>query len=539
MTTRRSFVKQASILLTAPAGLVLQSARGADTNFVAAETSFGKIRGVDAQGIKIFKGIPYGATTAGKNRFMPPTNPASWTGVRDALQYGPSAPQSNPASARTPSSSVAGENLPYEGEDCLVLNIWTPAVGDGRKRPVMFWCHGGGFATGSGSAPGYDGANLARRGDVVVVTVNHRLNVLGFTDLQEFGGSEFAQSGDVGMLDIVHALEWVRDNIARFGGDPNTVMIFGQSGGGRKVGTLLAMPSAKGLFHRAVIESGPTIKLVDIDTATKVAERLLAKLNLSKSQVRDLQKLPVDKIMAAYFAVVKDMAGIDQMTAGFSPTVDGKAVPQHPFHPAASAMSAEVPLMLGSNRTELTLQSDAAAFSLDESGMRGRIESLLGDGAGHVIDVYRKANPGATPSDLYFLIASDNRYGAPIMKIAERRAALAKAPVFLYYFTWETPVQGGRLKSPHTMEIPFAFDNVKISARMTGGGADAMALADKVSDAWIAFARSGDPNTPKLPHWPAFNAKERPTMVINNVSKVVNDPIREQRLAMFSAMNLA
>jgi para-nitrobenzyl esterase len=219
--------------------------------------------------------------------------------------------------------------------------------------------------------------------------------------------------------------------------------------------------------------------------------------------------------------------------------VDGKAVPQHPFHPAASAVSAEVPLMLGSTRTELTLQSDPAAFSLDESGMRGRIESLLGDAAGHVIDVYRKANPGATPSDLYFLIASDNRYGAPIMKIAERRAALAKAPVFLYYFTWETPVQGGRLKSPHTMEIPFAFDNVKISARMTGGGPEAMALADKVSDAWIAFARRGDPNTPKLPHWPAFNAKERPTMVINNVSKVVNDPIREQRLAMFSAMKLA
>jgi para-nitrobenzyl esterase len=288
-----------------------------------------------------------------------------------------------------------------------------------------------------------------------------------------------------------------------------------------------------------VIESGPTIKLVEIGPATGVAAMLLAKLNLTTAQVRELQKIPVDRIMGAYFAVVKDMAGQDQMTQGFSPTVDGKAVPQHPFHPAASPISADVPLMLGSTRTELTLQSDEAAFSLDEAGMRRRLMTLVGADSEGVIDVYRKLNPGATPSDLFFLIASDYRYGGPIMKIAERRAALAKGPVHLYYFTWETPVEGGRLKSPHTIEIPFAFDNVQISRQLTGGGADAMALADKVSDAWIAFARTGDPNTPKLPHWPAFNANERPTMVINNQSQVVGDPIREQRLAMFHALNLA
>jgi para-nitrobenzyl esterase len=382
---------------------------------------------------------------------------------------------------------------------------------------------------------------LARRGDVVVVTINHRLNVLGFTYLAEFGGSEFASSGDVGMLDIVHALRWVRNNIAQFGGDPNTVMIFGQSGGGRKVGTLLAMPSAKGLFHRAVIESGPTIQLVEREEAIRVAGMLLDKLNVNKSQVRDLQKMPVDRIMSAYFAVVKDMGTEDQMTQGFSPTVDGKAVPKHPFHPAASPISADVPLMLGSTRTEMTLfnEGDPAAFALDEAGMRARVKTVAGEQSAALIEVYRKANPKATPSDLYFLIASDYRYGAPIMKIAERRAALAKGPVYLYYFTWETPVQGGRLHSPHTMEIPFAFDNVQISKSLTGGGADAMALADKLSDTWIAFARTGDPNTPKLPHWPAFNPKERPTMVINNESKVVSDPLREQRLAMFRALNLA
>jgi len=538
--SRREFLKQASVLVAA-SGAVLRNAWGAETQFVVVDTAFGRIRGVDAEGIKIFKGIPYGASTAGKNRFMPPTDPAKWTGVRDALEFGPSAPQREPGARRAASElSVASAGLPVEGEDCLVLNIWTPVGNngeDGRKRPVMLWCHGGGFSSGSGSSPGTDGTNLARRGDVVVVTINHRLNVLGFTCLAEIGGSDFAHSGDVGMLDIVHALKWVRENIARFGGDPNTVTVFGQSGGGRKVGTLLAMPSARGLFHHAIIESGPTIKLVERDQATRVAGELLAKLGLNTSQVRELQHLPVDRIMGAYFAVVRSM-NVDQMTMGFSPTVDGKTVPRHPFHPTASDVSANVPVMLGSTRTELTSSADAAAFSLSDDGLQGRIRDLLGERAGRVIDVYRTANPGTTASDLYFLIASDYRYGAPVMKIAERRAALGKGQVYLYYFRWESPIDGGRLKSPHTIEIPFAFDNVKTS-RLTAGSPEAPALADKVSDAWIAFARKGDPNTPKLPRWPSFNAKDRPTMVFNNQSTVQNDPIRDERLAMFSAMNLA
>ena len=537
---RRDFLRCAS-LATLSGSAWSELARGQETKFVVADTTFGKVRGIDNQGIKTFKGIPYGADTSGANRFMAPGDPPKWTGVRDALEYGHSAPQRDPSAAPPAPGAlgVAGQRLPAEGEDCLVLNVWTPALNDGRKRPVMFWCHGGGFATGSGSSPDTDGTNLARRGDVVVVTINHRLNVLGFADLSEFS-ADFAASGDAGMLDIVHALKWVRANITQFGGDPNTVMIFGQSGGGRKVETLLAMPSAKGLFHRATIESGAAIQVAGREIAIRNAERLLAKLGVAKSDVRQLQQLPVDRVMKAYFAVIAEARDVDQTVSGFVPAVDGKLLPQHPFQPSASPVSAEVPVMIGCTRTEMTLFSanDEAAFHLDDAGMRTRVSSLAGDQAPALIDLYRNANPGATPSDIYFLIASDYRYGAPTFKIAERRAALGKAPVYLYYFRWETPVQGGRLKSPHTMEIPFAFDNVKISARLTGGGPEAMALADKLSDTWIAFARTGNPNTNKLPHWPPFDTKNRATMVIDNVSKVVNDPLREQRIAMYRALHL-
>jgi para-nitrobenzyl esterase len=531
--TRRTFLWSVSASTAFPA--FAQEAK-----YVVADTSFGKVRGVDNQGIKTFKGIPYGASTAGANRFMPPVDPVKWTGVRDALEYGHSAPQRDPDAAPAGGGlGVAAQNLPAEGEDCLVLNVWTPALNDGRKRPVMFWCHGGGFSTGSGSSQDTDGTNLARRGDVVVVSINHRLNVLGFANFSEFS-TDFAASGDAGIMDIVHALQWVRANIAQFGGDPNTVMIFGQSGGGRKVETLLAMPTAKGLFHRATIESGAAIQVAGRDVAIRNAELLMAKLGVSKVNVHDVQKLPVEQIMKAYFAVVRDMRGVDQNISGFAPTVDGKILPQHPFQPAASSVSADVPVMIGCTRTEMTIFSanDPAAFSLNDDSLHTRVKDLLGGQSQSMIDLYRKLNPGATPSDLYFLIASDYRYGAPTMKVAERRAALGKGPVYLYYFRWETPVQGGRLKSPHTMEIPFAFDNVKITTRLTGGGPEAMALADKLSDTWIAFARTGNPNNPKMPRWPAFNTKDYPVMVIDNVNKVVNDPLHEQRMAMYRALNL-
>ena len=538
MRSRRDFLRESGLLIAA-SSVGFARVFADEGSSVTVETSYGRVRGTDVAGIKTFKGIPYGASTAGRNRFKPPMAPAKWTGVRDAIAYGPSAPQREPGVGRAASPiAVAAAGLPAESEDCLVLIVWTPALGDGRRRPGMFWCHGGGFATGSGSSPVTEGANLARRGDVVVVTINHRLNILGFTALEDAGGAEFAGSGDAGMLDIVFALQWVRDNIARFGGDPNTVMIFGQSGGGRKVTTLLAMPSARGLFHRAIIESGATLKLVEREQGARVAHELMSTLGIPKGQARELQKLPLDKIMGAYFQVVRRM-NVDQMTQGFSPLVDGTFIPAHPFHPVASGVSADVPVMLGSTRTELTSSAQPADFELSDAEMRSRIRGLIGAHANSAIEVYQKANRGASASDLYFLIASDHRYSGPVMKIAERRAALGKGPVYLYYFRWETPVDGGRLKSPHTIEIPFAFDNVKAAARLTGGGPEAMALADRVSDTWIAFARTGDPNTSKLPRWTPFNATDRPTMVIDNESRLVNDPIREQRLVMFKALEYA
>jgi para-nitrobenzyl esterase len=505
---------------------------------VTVDTAFGRIRGATVDGINTFRGIPYGDTTAGRNRFTRPADPLPWTGIRDALDWGPSAPQREPGvQPRTGALSVAARNLPREGEDCLVLNVWTPGVNDNARRPVMLWCHGGGFASGSGSSPVTDGTNLARRGDVVVVSINHRLNVLGFTFLEELGGSEFAGSGDAGMLDIVHALRWVRNHIERFGGDPENVTVFGQSGGGRKVATLLTMPSARGLFHRAIIESGATLRLVEREQATRVAGALMHKLGLGRSQLRELQQLPVDRVMTAYFAVVREM-NVDQMTMGFSPTVDGRFLPRHPFHPDASDIAADVPLMIGSTRTELTSSADQAAFALTDSGLRERIVALLGKHADRVLEVYRNANPGASASDLYFLIASDERYSAPVMKIAERRAALDAGPVYLYYFRWESPYDGGRFRSPHTIEVPFAFHNLAVSP-LTADAPGAAALADKVSSAWLAFARTGNPNVRGLAQWPAFEATRRSTMVFDDHSAAVDDPIREQRLVMFEAKGYA
>ncbi|MHB8381798.1 MAG: carboxylesterase/lipase family protein [Candidatus Binataceae bacterium] len=506
------------------------------------ETTCGKVRGTAAGGVSIFRGIPYGASTAGKNRFMPPVAAMSWAGVRDAFSYGPSAPQ-NPSSMRgavDPRSGFAayGDAADItESEDCLVLNVWTPASGEGGKRPVMFWCHGGGFAASSGSPLMYAGERLATRGDVVVVTVNHRLGALGYTHIAGVGGDQFASSVNVGMLDLVGALKWVRENIARFGGDPHNVTIFGESGGGAKVSTLLAMPPAKGLFHRAVIQSGPGFRMLERDSAVETADMLLAELGMDRARVGEIQNLAVAQILAAEAAVERKLgrriAGFRQ---GFVPVVDGQVLGQHPFDPKASPLCADVPVMIGYNRTETTLflAGDREAFNLDEAGLQRRVKFLLRDNSERVIEEFRAANPGATPSDLFFLIGTDYPTGAFSRKIAQRKSEQGGAPSYLYRFDWETPIAGGRMKSPHALEITFVFDHAgePLAPRLAPDSPEVHALAAEMSSRWIAFARTGDPNTGAAPHWPAYSAAQRATMIFNSRCRVENDPSRRERLAI-------
>jgi para-nitrobenzyl esterase len=535
ISSRRTFVKEASLLLAgAQLAPWLRLAAAADTDFVVADTSAGKVRGREVMGVKVFKGIPYGGTTAGSNRFMPPAKPAAWTGTRDALAYGPSAPQ-------TTRSDALSRGAPEESEDCLVLNVFTPALGAGGKRPVMVWLHGGGFSSGSGSSPILDGTNLARANDVVVVTINHRLNVFGFTYLGEVGGSDFALSGGAGMLDIVAALQWVRDNVDRFGGDPNLVTIFGQSGGGRKVATLMSMPSAKGLFHRAIIESGAVLRLATREDAIHATELLLAELTLKRGQIRELQSTPMARLLAANAAVTGKITLREPGMTPNSPMIDGKALPNHPWDPTAPALSKGIPLLIGYARTEETLydRPTPEALALDEAGLNQRVAKRLGAAPEAVIDAFRKAHPEATPWDLYILIATDHPRGTYSRELAKRKAVQAGAPAFSYRFDWETPEGGGHMRSPHTVEIPFVFSNIKIAGPLISKMPEAYALAEKVSGAWVAFARTGDPNTPKLPQWPAYTAGSRDTMLFNDESRVERDPDRGPRLVMEGVLKLS
>jgi len=532
-STRRSFLKQTSMVL-AGAHLVpwIDRAFGQGGSEAIAETASGRVRGVTAHGVNVFKGVPYGASTAGANRFMPPAPPVAWTGVRDTLEYGPSAPQSLPGpNAQRPRP---------ESEDCLVLNVFTPGLADNRRRPVMVWLHGGGFRSGSGSSRLYDGVSLARTYDVVVVSINHRLNSFGYTFLGDVS-TEFAMSGAVGMLDIVAALQWVKTNIERFGGDPNVVTIFGQSGGGRKVATLMAMPAAAGLFHRAVIESGAILKLQTRDNAVRTTKILFDELGLKPGEIRALQDVPMDRLIAASDAIETRVPLSEPGMAANSPTVDGTVIPQHPWDPAGPALSSRLPLLIGWARTEETYYQRPTPenLAMTEPGMRALISKRLGPDADAVIAAFKAGYPKATPWDLNILITTDHPRGAYSRELAKRKAAQRAAPAFLYRFDWETPEGNGRMQSPHTIEIPFVFNNISMSDRSVVSRPDAHALAAKVSEAWVTFARTGDPNTLHLPKWPAYSADVRDTMLFNIDNRVVQDPERGPRLAIERALKLS
>lgn len=506
------------------------------------DTSYGKLQGeAEQNGIPVFRGIPYGGPTSGERRFLPPVPPQPWTGVRDATLFGPICPQEGAVANQALADRRTIGDLPAlpQSEDCLVLNVWTPAVGDGARRPVMVWLHGRGYAAGAGSETWYNGASLARRGDVVVITVNHRLNVFGYLHLAELGGERFAGSGVAGLLDVVLALQWVRDNIEAFGGDPGNVTIFGESGGGSKVSTLLAMPSAEGLFHRAIVQSGPGLRGADASEATEFAEKLLTHLGLKTSELDKLQALPFAQLTEALATMPRiesgsgsvSMAGLPRGNVmSLRPVMEGNYLPVHPFDPVAAPTAANVPLMIGTNKDEaaLFLASDLRRRRLEEHELTQRLRPLLGERMDEILSVYRRTRPTDTPWDLLIGVMSESTRLASI-QLAERKAAASSAPVYMYLFTWESDALGGLFKSAHAMEIPFVFDHPDI-APMTGEKSNRAELAATMSQAWAAFARTGNPNYPGLPQWPAYTETQRATMIFDVPSRVENDPRREERL---------
>jgi para-nitrobenzyl esterase len=513
-----------------------------DANAVAATTA-GKVRGFTRNGVQTFKGIPYAASTEGKARFLAPAKLQPWTETRSSMWYGKTCPQVARAGWENDVESFLSQwDDGQPGEDCLRVNVWSPAL-DGKKRPVMLWIHGGGFQAGSGQEqPAYHGENLSRRGDVVVVSVNHRLGVLGFLDLSGYG-PQYAESANVGMLDLVAALEWVRDNISNFGGDPGNVTIFGQSGGGGKVTTLMTMPAAEGLFHKAVVQSGSMTLANKPEDGTKLTTAIMAELGLTKAQVGKLHELPVQHLIDAGVAAMAKLSPPRAPGMGFTlprlmwaPTVDGKILPSVPFDPAAPEISADIPMLIGTALNEFNpAMSNPKAELMTEDELKKQTAAVYGDKAGAIVEACRKVYPNIKPVEVSSILSAIGVFRSGAIRQAERKAAQGKAPAFLYQFCWKTPVMDGRPRAFHCSEIPFVFYNTDVSAFSTGGGPEPLALAAKVSDAWINFARKGDPNHPGLPAWSKFDAQKYPVMIFDKVSEAKEDPERELRKLLAEA----
>lgn len=494
----------------------------ASSETAVAQTESGKVGGFLQDGIYIYKGIPY----AKAERFMPPQPADKWEGVRSSRMFGPTCPQAVRMGWGADEHAFAFHwDDGYPGEDCLRVNIWTPGLNDGKKRPVMVWLHGGGYAAGSGQElPSYDGFNLAKKGDAVVVTLNHRLNVLGFLDLSAYG-DKYAKSGNAGLLDLVAALQWVNKNIAAFGGDAQNVTIFGQSGGGGKVSTLLATPSAKGLYHKAIVQSGSMLRTMDAKYSRRIGAAVMDELGLKASQIDELQKMPYERLLAAgekAVAKVKAEAekedGVSTFIFGWAPTVDGDVLPAQPFDPQAPAQSKDVPVMIGTTLHEFTMSTYVPAFrTITKEKAVEFLKQRYGDRTDDFLAAFEKAYPGYQPKDL---VDVDFVFRPGAVEQARLKAAQQGAPVYMYMFAWESPVLDGMFRSTHCMEIPFAFNNAVLHASMTGGGAEAQALAEKMSGAWLNFARTGNPNAEGLPQWDAYTEEGGATMFFNNRCEV-------------------
>ncbi len=501
---------------------IAQVTTGANVAVVGTES--GKVRGYVHNAIYTYKGIPYAEAA----RFEAPRL-VKWEGIRSSLTYGPVAPLLTPTTkVQDESEFVFNHNWGYTNEDCLRINVWTPGINDGKKRPVLFWIHGGGYTAGSSiELPSYDGENLAKKGDVVVVSINHRLNVLGFLDLSAYG-DKYKTSANNSILDIQTALAWVNKNISNFGGDPGNVTIFGQSGGGAKVNTIMAMPKAKGLFHKAINQSGAVRgNILEKEVTQAIAAEVLKNLNISGSEVDKIQKVPFEQLADASNKALKTIAdklksegkSVGGFGLSWGPSRDGEILPYQLSSPEALELSKQVPLMIGTVKNEFMPSvmgglGDVTAAQADEY-----IRKTYGEKAEAYKAAVLKAYPNDTkPSDL---IDVDSRFRPGSVVQANTKSGLAGgAPVYMYLFTWQSPVMDGKYKAVHCMELPFVFNNIARCEEMTGGFKDAYDLADKMSSSWISFAKTGNPGHKGLPVWPAYNAKNTSTMHFNNTCEV-------------------
>ncbi|MBA4300673.1 para-nitrobenzyl esterase [Algoriphagus alkaliphilus] len=496
-----------------------------------AQTSYGKIQGYILNGIYTYLGVPYGADTAGKNRFMPPQKPAPWKDIKPTLWWGNTAPQNMDRRYANPHASFADHwNYDDVSEDCLKLNVWTPALADGKKRPVMVWLHGGGFTNGNAiEQDGYHGENFSRKGDVVFVSINHRLGPIGFTDLSGVGGAKYASSGNVSQLDIIASLEWVRDNIANFGGDPGNVTIMGQSGGGAKVTCTMAMPASKGLVHKGVALSGSMLKANDQDYSRKLGQFVLEAAGLQPNEVDKLQEIPWREYIDIGGKAMDRMRKENPLPGfrgGFGPVADGVNVPQGEFFSNPNDHTADIPLMIcttfhewGATRTNPKLESAGEAEIIEAMKQR------FGDKSPEVYQAYATNFPGKKPAEIMTLAAS-NRANAVACGVAK---AKQKGPVYMAWFGWEPNLYNGRMRAFHCIDICFWFDNTDRMYTHTGGGKRPRALSEKMSASLLSFMRTGNPTTGALPDWPKFTAQNGETMVLNDVSEVKNDPDRNAR----------
>src|SRR5215831_878750 len=488
--------------------------------FFDVETAAGVVRGMANTGIKIFRGIPYGADTGGRNRFMPPRKPAAWTGARNCIGYGPISPQTASGFRSDYSQLIQWDKHIGTGgmsEDCLSLNVWTPGVNDNAKRAVLVSFHGGGWATGSGNGPMYDGGQLALLGDVVVVTVNHRLASFGYTHLAALGApEEFKYAGVSGVMDMVASLEWVRDNITQFGGDPSRVMIFGQSGGGAKTSTLLGTPAAKGLFHRAAVQSGSALRVATQEDAAKSAEQLLNKLGIAKNRIADIQHVPWEQLLQAQAS----------LNAGFTPVMDGKYLPHHPFDPTAPQESRDVPVIISTTLEDAALR--LTNFELDDAGLTKLVNERFNGKAKEILSMYRGQSVAKTPYLIQAQLLTDSQQRLRAITQAERKAALGGAPAYMYLWEWATPSFDGKFGAVHGHDVDASF-NLYRNGIAGGGRKEGKLMSTRLASTWVAFAKTGNPNNEHIPNWPKYDATIRATMIFDSHTRIVNDPRGEIR----------